>query len=85
MAFFIVQAVCFAWKIYYKRIALSLNTMPLLHIHHISFGKYLGSIFVTVSAGPVFRVGELLRAYFPRNLASTILCFEGTLLLFIVN
>ena len=65
MAFFIVQAVCFAWEIYYKRIALS--TMQLLHTHDISFGKYLGSIFATVSASPVFRVRELLRAYFSSN------------------
>lgn len=63
MAFFVVQAVYFAWKIYYKRIALS--TMQLLYIHGISFGKCLGSISATVSASPVFRVGELLRAYFP--------------------
>ena len=65
MAFVVVQAMCFAWKIYYKRIALS--TMPLLYTHHISFGIYLSSISATVSAGPVFRVGELLRAYFPGN------------------
>ena len=83
VAFFIVQAVCFAWEIYYKRIALS--TMPLLYTQHISFGKYLSSISATFSASPVFRVGELLRAYFPSNWTSTILCFEGTLLLFIVN
>lgn len=56
MAFFVVQAVCFAWEIYYKRIAL--GTMQWLHTHDISFGKYLGSISATVSASPVFRVGE---------------------------
>ena len=32
--------------------------MQLLHKHDISFGKYLGSISATVSASPVFRVGE---------------------------